>query len=279
LLFVLEPLLPQHQLVEVHRVAVEVRTVDAGEPHPSIDGYPARSAHPSPVHHDRVQAHRRVDAIGLGQLGAGLHHRQWTDGNHFLDIRMLSQHLIQDHGHQPLGSERAVVRRHAKLVGVAPEAVAPEHQVLAAEADDRNRVGPELLMAPKLRKNRSDPQAAADQDDLLALLDPRRHSQGPDEVEDRLAPFQVHHPMGGLTHRLDHDRDTALQAVEVRDGQRNALSRFVDAHHDEMTGMAGSGDLGRQDLPLKGQRTEWRSLEDFIHERPRLPPQSERASS
>jgi hypothetical protein len=46
------------------------------------------------------------------------------------------------------------------------------------------------------------------------------------------------HLHGGLAHLLEDERDGAGLAVEVGDGQRDALAVLVDAHDDELPGLA-----------------------------------------
>ena len=90
LLFALEALLAQRQLVEIHQVAVEIGAIHAGELHLAADRDAARSAHAGAVHHDRVQADDGGDAERAGDFAAGLHHRDGPDGDHFADVLFVS---------------------------------------------------------------------------------------------------------------------------------------------------------------------------------------------
>ena len=84
---------------------------------------------------------------------------------------------------------------------------------------------------------------------LLRLLDVGRQAQRADEVQDGCPFGHRHHLERGLADRLDHDRDRAAPAVEIRDRERNALSRFVDPHHDEVSRLARPRYLRGQYLP------------------------------
>ena len=249
LLLAFEALLPQHQLVEVDLVPIEIGTVDAGEFHLAADRDPARSAHARAVDHDRIQADHRANAARTGELSTGLHHRQRPDGNDLFDIIVLLEDLVQDYGDEALGAEGAVVGRHPELVGKTRKAVVPEHQVLAAKSDDGNRVGAQLLVAPQLREDGGNSQASSDEDGLPLLLNVRCQAQRADEIEDGGSFGHGHHLEGSFADRLDYDGNRAALAVIIRNGQRNALPGFVDPQHDEMSRLARPGYLRGQYLP------------------------------
>jgi hypothetical protein len=49
------------------------------------------------------------------------------------------------------------------------------------------------------------------------------------------------HLSRGLADRLDHQRDGAARAVEIRDRKRNALAMVIGHDDDELTRLGGAG--------------------------------------
>ena len=144
--------------------------------------------------------------------------------------------LLDSLGDQSLDADRAVVGADDVLVAEGPELVLPEHQVLVAEADDPDHVGAGLLVAARLREDRRHAQAAADADDLLRVpLISLGMPIGPTRPYSVRADSAVLlHLPGRLADRLDDQRDRAGDAVEVGDGQRDALTVLVQHDDDEL---------------------------------------------
>ena len=160
-LLALEPLLARVKLFEIDLVSVEIGTVHAGEPDIVADRHATRAAHASAVDHDSVERDHGLDAERARRLGASLHHRQRTYGDH--QIRLLARHyLLKCTGDETMPAVAAVVGADEKIVGIGAKLAFPEHEVLAAKAHDRGGAIAGLLECAQLRENRRDAQAAAD---------------------------------------------------------------------------------------------------------------------
>jgi hypothetical protein len=215
LLFALEALLAQRQLVEIHQVAVEIGAVHAGELHLPAHRDAARSAHAGAVYHDGIEAHHGGDAERPGGVAAGLHHGQRPDGHHFANVLFGGQHIGQRLRDEAFAAVAAVVGGDQQLVAVGAEFVFPEHQVAIAEAHDGDGAIAACLVFPQLRIDGSDAQSAAHQHDrAFEFADVAGQPQRPDEIEQGIALAQGHHLKRGFAHGLDHDGDRALFHVE-----------------------------------------------------------------
>ena len=252
LLLALEPLLARVQLGEVDRVRIEIRPVDAGELHLAADRHAARSAHAGAVDHHRVQRHHGAHAERARRLGTGVHHRHRADRHDQLR-RIARQHVAQGGVDEAGSSGAAVVGAHDQLVAELAQLVGPEHELGSAEADDAGDPVAGLLEGAQLRKDRRHAQAAADQHHVADLRNVLRQPERAGEIGELVARGEmVAHLAGGLAQRLHHDRDGAALAVEVGDGQWNALARFIEPEHDEMAGLRGLRDIRRIDFPQEG---------------------------
>ena len=259
------------QLLEVDLVAVEVGAVDAGELDLAVDGDAARAAHAGAVDHDRVQRHHGLHAERPGGLDAGVHHRQRADGDDQVRPVVL-QHLLQRRGDEARLAVAAVVGADDQLVAVAAEAVFPEHQVLVAEADDAGGAVAGLLERAQLREDRRHAEAAADQHHVPGPAHMLGQAERADEVGEAVALLVVvAHLPRRLAERLDDHGDRALVAIEVGDGERDALAALVQAQHDEVPGLGGARDVGRAHLPEEGGLGECFAADDLVHVAPSSP--------
>ena len=184
-----------------------------------------------------------------------------------------SQDLLQRRGDEAGLAVGAVVGADDEVVAVLLELVLPEDEVLVPEADDAGGAVPGLLEGAQLRVDRRDAEAAADEDDVADLLDVLRQAERADEVGERVALLVVgHHLAGRLPERLDDHRDGALLAVEVGDGERDALAALVEAEHHEVAGLGRGGDVGGLDLPEEGRVGEGFAADDGVRHRGPIPP-------
>ena len=266
LLLALEALLARVQLLEVDRMAVEIGPVDAGELDFAADRHAARAAHAGAVDHDRVQRHHGAHAERARGLGAGVHHRHRADRHHQLrparsPARRASAASTKP-GRPALPSSVHTISSSLN----SPSLSVQNMQLGVAEADDAGDAVAGLLEGAQLRKDRRHAQAAADQHHVADLLDVLRQPERPDEVGEFVALGEiVAHLAGGLAQRLHHDRDGAALAVEVGDGERNALAGLVQPQHDEMAGLRGLRDVRRIDFPQEGLLGELFASNDADH--------------
>ena len=198
------------------------------------------------------------------RFGAALHHHRRPDRDQLVDVVVARQRLPDALGHQALDARRAVVGADDELIAAGAELVVPENQVLVAEADDADHVGAALLVGARLRIDRRHAEPAADADDFLRAADVARLAHRADQAEQVRAGAAVAlHLARGLADRLDHQRDRAALAVEVRDGERNALALRVRHHDDELARLGGAGELGVQNLEQIGRLREILSFHDL----------------
>ena len=209
-----------------------------------------------------------LTAGGARGLDAGVHHRQRADGNHEIGFVTLDD-LLQGGGDEPLLAVAAVVGADDKLVGVVPELVLPEHEVLGPEPHDRRGAVAGFLERAKLRVNRGDAEAAADQHHMARLSDVLRQAERAGEIRKHVASAVfVAHLARRLAERLHDNRDRAALAVVVGDRQRNALAPLVKAQHDEVTGLRRLGHVWGVDLPQKGHIRKSFASHNRIHTSP-----------
>ena len=264
----LESLLPGEQLPEVDQVPVEVGTIDASELDLAADRRPARAAHAGAIHHDGVERDHGANAERPGHVGARAHHRQGADGHH--QIGTVAPHqIVQGLGHEPFAALGAVVGADDELVAEGPQLVLPEHLGPRAEADDAGGTVAGFLESTQLGEDRRDARAAADERDMAHSGDMLLHSQGADEVGDRVARVVVvHHLAGRLPERLDHHGDGPLVGVHVGDGERDALAALVEAKHHEVPRAGGARDIGGEHFPEERLGAEQVASEDRVHALP-----------
>ena len=271
LLLPLEPLLAQHQFLEVDLVAVEIGSVDAGELDLAADRDAARAAHPGAVDHDRVQRHHGLHPGGARGLDTGVHHRQRPDRDD--QVRpVVVQDFLQRRGDERRLAVAAVVGAYDQVVAVAAEGLFPEHEVLVAKADDAGGPVASLLERAQLRIHRRHTEAAADQHHVPGPAHMLRQAERADEVDDAVAGLVVvTHFQRRLAERLDHQGDRALVAIVIGDGERNAFAALAQAQHDEMPGLGGARHVGRAHLPEKRGLRECFAADDLVHVAPSSP--------
>ncbi len=210
---------------------------------------------------------------------ARLHHHRRADRDDLFDIRVPRQRDLDAVGDKTFHPGRAVVGAQDQLVADGAELVFPEHQILVAETEDPDHVGTGLFVAARLRKHRRDAEAAAHAHHFLRLADVGGDAHRADHAVERGADlaFRLHLP-GRLAHRLDHQRDGPFLAVEVRDGQRDALAVLVQHHDHELPRLRGLGHQRMAHLEQIGDIGEILACHDFeighcirIHIGPPLP--------
>ncbi len=178
-----------------------------------------------------------------------MHHRQRADSDHQIGLVSL-QDLLQRSRDKPWLAVAAIVGADDEFVGVVPEFVLPEHEILGTEAHDCRCAITGFLERPQLRIDRSDAQAAANQHDMSHLFDVLRQAQGTDKIRELVAfAVFVAHLARRLAERLHDNRDRSALAVVVGNRQWDALAPLVEAHHDEVTGQSGLRHVGSINIP------------------------------
>ena len=134
-----------------------------------------------------------------------------------------------------LDASRPVIGAHDQFIAGGAELVIPEDKLLVAKADDADYIRAALLEGARLRKDRRHAEAAADTQYLFALADDAGDTHWPDDgVQCRSQLAGLLHLAGRLAHRLYHDCNGAFVAVEVGDGQWDALAALVQHDDDEL---------------------------------------------
>ncbi len=245
------------RLVEVHQVAVELRTVHAAELHLVANPHAAGAAHTRAVHHHAVQAHDGRQVVLLRRQADELHHRQRPDGHAVAVFHALGAQLVHLGRHQALLAVAPVVRHDVQVVAHCAQLVLVEQQVLRAGAD--NHVGRYSLAERPfhLRKHRRDTHAAGHEEQPLEWLSgqvaewlsglcrfvtlrlPQGNqlagsAQGAYDGVQVLALVHLCQLARRLAHHLEHNHYRLPLVDNVADGQRYALPLLVGNHNDEL---------------------------------------------
>ena len=215
-------------------MAVEVRPVHAGVQVLVAHLHAAAAAHAGAVDHERVHAHERLDAVGLGGGGHELHHDDGTHGQHQVVIRALVDTLLQRLRHEALVAVRAVVGHDDLARGARLYLVLEKDEVLVAEAGDHVHLAAVLVQPLGLRVRDGRSQTAADDARAARALELGGVAERPREVQQRVARLQLREAHRGGAHRLEHDGDGARLRVAFVHRERDALAALVDAQHDEL---------------------------------------------
>lgn len=109
---------------------------------------------------------------------------------------------------------------------------------------------------------------AAANDGYTVALDLGRAAERSGDVLDLVAFVELGEALGRLTHDHEDELDPTLLRVPVSKGERDALARLVDAHHEELTGMGMLGHPGCVDAELEDLLRELRLLQDLEHRTP-----------
>ena len=151
-------------------------------------------------------------------------------------------------GDQALLTRRAVVGQNIRLVADFAHLVFQHQQVFAARADDRDHLVPRALQFTRRGISHRRPDTPADDDCGAKILDLTRLTQGPHDVEDRIAHLEHIQQHGRFADALHHDGDRPGFRIGVGKGQGNALAGVVQTDNDELAGTLFFGDPRRLDF-------------------------------
>ena len=184
-----------------------------------------------------------VDGVGLAQA----RERQGHDA-------------LLAHGAVVGGDEQAGERQRVELL-------VQDEEVLGAGAHDH--VDVLALLAEHARHGVGDGEAHAAADDGHGVaLDLGGLAQRAGDVADEVALVELGEALRGLAHHHEDELDPALLRIPVGEGERHALARLVDAHHEELAGVSLLGHPRGVDAELEDLLRELRLLQDFKHRTP-----------
>ena len=109
---------------------------------------------------------------------------------------------------------------------------------------------------------------AAANDGYAVALNLGRAAERSGDVLDLVTFVELREALGRLAHDHEDELDPTLLRVPVGKGERDALARLVDAHHEELTGMGMLGHPGCVDAELEDLLRELRLLQDLEHRTP-----------
>ncbi len=197
-----------------------------------------------------------VDGVGLAQArerqghNALLAHGAVVGGDEQAGERQRVELLMQDeevlgagaHDHVDVLALLAEHARHGVGDGEAHaaqrvELLMQDEEVLGAGAHDH--VDVLALLAEHARHGVGDGEAHAAADDGYGVaLDLGGLAQRAGDVADEVALVELGEALRGLAHHHEDELDPALLRVPVGEGERHALARLVDAHHEELAGVS-----------------------------------------
>ena len=173
-------------------------------------------------------------------FNAGLHHDGGADRHDLVDIFVPRDGKLDAVADEALHPGGPVIGTQDQFVAARSELVRPENQALGAETENADHIGAVLFESPRLRVDRRDAQAATDADDLFLSGERARDPHGPNDPVKRSPRLaDLLHLLGRLADRLDHQGHGALFTVEVRDGERNPLTRLMRHHNDKLPRLRG----------------------------------------
>ena len=147
------------------------------------------------------------------------------------------------------------------------ELLVQDEQVLGAGTHDD--VDVLALFAEHARHGVGDGQAHAAADDGHGVaVDLGGLTQRTGDVADEVALVELGEALGGLADHHEDELDPALFGIPVGEGERYALARLVDAHHEELAGVRLLGHPRGVDAELEDLLRELRLLQDFKHRTP-----------
>ena len=243
-------------LVPVDFVSVEFRAVDADELRLAADRHAATAAHAGAVDHDRVERHRRLDAVGLRGEGAELHHDGRADSDDFVNRAGFAE-LLQGLRHEALAAGASVVGHENQVfAGDCSHLVLHDEEAFVPGAhDDRHLVARGLERLGD-RVHRGDSNAAANANDmsrLFAVFAANRGgaSERAEKGGDGVAGLEARKLRSRCADRLEDDGYCAFFDVGVGNCERNSLAELVVCHQDyELPRLALLRDERRLDLHL-----------------------------
>lgn len=259
--------LAMSKVIPVNGACIEVGAVDAGELGLAVDLDAAAAAHAGAVDHDGVEAGDDGDLVLAAGLGGELHHGNGADAEGVVDGIRLAEagerqgdDALLAHGAVIGGDVQAGQRQRVELL-------VQDYQVLGAGTHDD--VDVLALLAQHAGNGVGDGQtnAAAHDGDGIAL-DLGGLAQRAGDVLDVVALVELGEALGGLANYHEDELDPALLSVPVGERERHALTRLVDAHHEELAGVSLLSHPRGVDAELEDLLRELRLLQDLKHRTP-----------
>jgi hypothetical protein len=232
-----------HHVVKVDLMPIELGAIDTDKLDLSPDINPATTAHARAIHHDRVEGHDGVHAVGLRGAGAEFHHDRWSDRNNKVRRCGALTELLQGFRDECLDPCGPIIGADDQLIGDRCHFLVHDHQLLIASTDDHGEVIPGSFHGLGDGERGGDSDAPAHNHHTTHLFDVSGLTQRTYQVGD-VVPF-VHFGQGAgrLTHTLENERDAAFFLIRVGDGQGDAFAILVvDLQDDELASLAFLGD-------------------------------------
>ena len=111
-------------------MCIEFGPVDAGKTTFAAHQHPAPAAHSGAVDHNRIEAHGRRDLVRPRHFGDSLHHWNWANRQHVIDLLFRGDQFFQFLSDEPVLAIAAVVGHHKELVARGPHFVFENQQLL-----------------------------------------------------------------------------------------------------------------------------------------------------
>lgn len=253
-------------LVEIDLMAIEFGAVDADELGLAADGDAATAAHTGAIDHDGIEGDDGFDVVGLGGIGAELHHEWGSDGDDEVWGWCLFTAFAEGLGDEGFSAEGAVVGAEDEGMGDGAHFGFKDEELsgTGAEDDGEGVTGGFQGLGDGVQGGGAD--AAADADDGAVIFDLGRAAEWADEVGDRLADVECGELAGGGADDLEDEGDPAFGGVGVGDGEGDALTVVgIELKDDELAWGAFPSDLWGTDAHTEDVWGELVFGEDRVH--------------
>ena len=201
----------------------------------------------------------------MREQAAELHHDRRTNGKGLVDVRLLTDELLDTCGHYTLLAIRAVVGHDDELVAVAAHFVFEDYQLTASSGDDRKHPVSSLLQRLDDGQHRCHAHTASCADDGAETLDMGWVAQGTHHIGNHIAHLQVAEFYRRETHLLHHDGNRAACGVSVGNGQRHAFTFASHSYDNKIAGLAALGNQRSLNLKKKNFFRKLLFSYNFVH--------------
>ena len=254
-------------VVPVDFVTVEFWAINADELRLAADRHAAATAHAGSVHHDAVEAHHGLHAVGLGGEGAELHHDRRTDSDDHVRLALgVFAEFLKRFGNETLAAIRTVVSHEDDVVSESSHFVLHEEQAFVTGTHDDGDLVACSLEGLNDRVHRGDTHATAHANHVAKILDVGRRAERAHEHGNIVTDFELGKFGGGLANRLENQGDRAFSRVGIGDGERHAFAVIlVRLEDDKLAGLTLLGDQRGLDAEHVDRGRHLFFKENFCH--------------
>ena len=247
------------QTVEIHQMAVELRTIHAGEFCHSADHDPAAAAHAGAVDHDWIEADKGLDAMGPGQLRHGPHHRHRSDCHNQLGgAGRIGDQVGQFGGNKSFAADTAVLGGDQQLIRQCRQLIGQDDVLAGSTANDGRHLVASSSQGLDQRIKDCGTDPAADAGHPPPVFNMGRLTQRTGHVTDAAALGNGHDLARRGTDGLNEKRNGACSMIGITYGQGNTFSATVGPDNNKLARLACQShargqhhhfvEIGRQDL-------------------------------